>query len=83
MKLPRLLPALSFLVLTATASAHPGHDGDHGLTWDFSHVVNHPGATGLWLAVFALSVWMIGQQIRAERRVARQSLRASQDRRGN
>ncbi len=82
MKLPRVLLPLAFVVLAASAHAHPGHDGDHGLTWDFGHLAAHPGATMLWLAIFAFAVWLVVHRVQADRALARQSLRTSQDKRG-
>ncbi len=62
MKAP-LLRTLSFLALfalPALAHAHPGHDGDHGLVWEFGTGFVHPLfgwdhlaamlAVGLWAA---------------------------------
>ena len=45
-------------LLPAVASAHPGHDGGHDLTWDFAGGFDHPifGLDHL-LAVIAVGVW--------------------------
>lgn len=45
-------------VLPAIASAHPGHDGGHGLEWDFAGGVQHPlfGLDHL-LAMIAVGIW--------------------------
>lgn len=45
-------------LLPAMASAHPGHDGGHDLTWDFSGGFDHP-LTGLdhVLAMIAVGIW--------------------------
>ncbi|CAM2968668.1 HupE/UreJ family protein [Rariglobus hedericola] len=44
--------------LPAIASAHPGHDGGHDLTWDFAGGFQHPifGLDHL-LAMIAVGVW--------------------------
>lgn len=44
--------------LPAIASAHPGHDGGHGLEWDFAGGFTHPlfGLDHL-LAMLAVGVW--------------------------
>ncbi|HEY8995943.1 MAG TPA: hypothetical protein VIM71_14860 [Lacunisphaera sp.] len=59
MKSPRLR---SFLIATAfvlptLAHAHPGHDGDHELVWDFDHLVEHPLATIACVSVIVAAVW--------------------------
>ena len=54
---PRLLAL--FAVLPAIASAHPGHDGGHDLTWDFGslgHVHYGPMLVGGLLLVGAVVV---------------------------
>lgn len=54
-----LVKALALLAaLPAIASAHPGHDGDHGFGWDFSGGFAHPLAG--WdhlLAMIAVGLW--------------------------
>lgn len=45
------------LAALAQAQAHPGHDGDHGLVWEFRHLTDHPGATLLCGAVLAAAAW--------------------------
>ena len=61
----RLLPSASprllalFAALPAIASAHPGHDGGHELTWDFGslgHVHYAPMLVGGLLLVGAVVV---------------------------
>lgn len=44
--------------LPAAAFAHPGHDGGHGLTWDFAGGFSHPvfGLDHL-LAMLAVGIW--------------------------
>jgi urease accessory protein len=58
MKTARRSVAALLLTLPALAHAHPGHDGDHELTWDFNGGFLHP-LTG-WdhlLAMIAVGVW--------------------------
>jgi len=44
--------------LPAIASAHPGHDGDHGFGWDFSGGFTHPlGGWDHLLAMIAVGLW--------------------------
>jgi urease accessory protein len=52
----KLIAALA--LLPAVASAHPGHDGGHDLTWDFSGGFAHPvfGLDHL-LAMIAVGIW--------------------------
>jgi hypothetical protein len=51
------LLATTFPALASLARAHPGHDGGHELTWDFSHLAAHPAATALWALVLAAATW--------------------------
>jgi urease accessory protein len=58
MKTVRRVLAALLISLPALAHAHPGHDGDHELTWDFNGGFLHP-LTG-WdhlLAMIAVGVW--------------------------
>lgn len=50
---------LSLLVvsLAPLASAHPGHDGGHELTWNLDHLVAHPVATFAWAAFVLGGAW--------------------------
>jgi urease accessory protein len=44
--------------LPAIASAHPGHDGDHGFGWDFSGGFAHPlSGWDHLLAMIAVGLW--------------------------
>ena len=44
--------------IPAIASAHPGHDGDHGFGWDFSGGFAHPlGGCDHILAMIAVGLW--------------------------
>lgn len=45
MKSPRSLLLAALFALPVLAHAHPGHDGDHDLVWDFGHLAAHPLAT--------------------------------------
>lgn len=59
-KSPRtLLKGIVLLAaLPAIASAHPGHDGDHGFGWDFSGGFAHPfGGWDHLLAMIAVGLW--------------------------
>jgi hypothetical protein len=58
--------ASSLLVFAPLASAHPGH-GDHDLTWDLDHLVEHPVATIVWLGIFAGATWAVARLVRANR----------------
>lgn len=47
-----------FAVLPAIASAHPGHDGGHDLTWDFGGGFGHPiGGLDHVVAMVAVGLW--------------------------
>jgi len=66
MKFPRLRFALlaGLLAFPALARAHPGHDGDHELVWDFDHLVSHPIATVTCIAVVAAAGWLVWRALR-------------------
>jgi urease accessory protein len=54
----RFLALAAVLALAPWAAAHPGHDGDHGLTWDFSGGLAHPfSGTDHLLAMLAVGLW--------------------------
>ena len=59
MKSPRVRSLLlaSAFAIPALAHAHPGHDGDHELVWEFSHLASHPLATLACVTVLAGAVW--------------------------
>ncbi len=62
MKLPSFARSAALtsaaLFLASTARAHPGHDGDHGLTWDFTGGALHPlGGLDHILAMVAVGIW--------------------------
>lgn len=70
-RLPILLAAAA-LVAPLTALGHPGHDGDHDFTWEFSHLVEHPIATLACVAVLAAAGWAIWRATRSpDRRAAK------------
>ncbi len=78
----RLIPvATAFLLLASAARAHPGHDG-HELTWDFSHLAQHPIATMGCAAVVGAAVAVLVQVLRRRSEPRVQSLRVSQRNRG-
>lgn len=68
MKAPRRF-AFSFLAFATPAAllAHPGHDGDHDFTWDFSHLLAHPVATLFCTAVLATAIYAIVRAARSNR----------------
>ena len=55
---PLLLLSIGWVVSTAQLWAHPGHDEDHGLVWDFGHLSAHPLATLTCVTVLTVSVWL-------------------------
>ena len=84
MKTHRVRSALLTVGVFASATlalAHPGHDGDHGLTWDFSHLAANPLATALGGIVLAGAAWGFAQ-LAGWLVVRRQSLRKSAVSRG-
>lgn len=79
----RLTPfSAAYLFSVSALVAHPGHDGDHGLTWDLRHLAEHPLATAGCFALVGTTVLLIAVVLRrrAERQI--QSLRVSQPSRG-
>ena len=70
----RLPVIAAFLALAPLARAHPGHD-EPDFTWEFSHLVDHPLATLLCLAVLGMAV-ALGLR-HARRRAAQQPSRRS------
>ncbi|MDP3073345.1 MAG: hypothetical protein Q8N18_23845 [Opitutaceae bacterium] len=73
--------ALAVFAAAPWLRAHPGHDGDHGLTWEFAHLAQHPlvtlGWAALGLAVVGAGTWWVRR-----RTPPAQSLRTSQASRG-
>lgn len=69
------------VVGAGSVRAHPGHEG-HELTWEFSHLAQHPLATIGCAAVAGAAVALLvhGWRRRAGERT--QSLRVSQSSRG-
>lgn len=73
----RLIPSLlaaSFL-LPALAHAHPGHDGDHELVWEFGHLASHPFATFLCFSLFAAGAWAIWRLVKMNLTARKQPVR--------
>ncbi len=68
MKAPRRLLALAALLVPLAAFAHPGHDGEHDITWDFGHFISHPLATLACLAVVAAAGWCVWRLLRSPTR---------------
>jgi hypothetical protein len=56
-----------FILMVTVANAHPGHDG-HELTWDFSHLAQHPLATMGCAAVIGASIGLVLFALRQRRR---------------
>lgn len=75
------LAAATFLASYGLSHAHPGHDG-HELTWDFSHLAEHPLATLGCATVLGVGGWTLVRILRRVWEVRVQSLRASQASRG-
>lgn len=48
----------AFIASALVARAHPVHDG-HDFSWDFRHLVDHPDATILCLAVLGAVAWFV------------------------
>lgn len=71
-----------FLAGVAPVLAHPGHDDGHELTWELGHLVAHPVATFVCLAVLAAAGWAGVQVFRRRADLRTQSLRGSQRSRG-
>lgn len=66
MKAPRRFALTSIALATPAALlAHPGHDGDHDFTWDFSHLLAHPVATLLCAAVLGTAIYAIVRALRS------------------
>lgn len=50
---------VALALLPVVASAHPGHDGGHGLTWDLSGGIEHAKLPLGCLLVIGLTVLVI------------------------
>ena len=48
---------VSALLSPLLAQAHPGHDGDHELVWEFDHLASHPLATIGCVAMLVAAGW--------------------------
>lgn len=80
---PRLAVfSVAYLVLVSALFAHPGHDGDHGLTWDLKHLGEHSLATAGCFALVGAAVLLIVAVLRRHAASPPQSLRVSQPSRG-
>jgi lysylphosphatidylglycerol synthetase-like protein (DUF2156 family) len=67
MKSPRfrsLLIATAF-ALPTLAYAHPGHDGDHELVWDFEHLADHPLATIACVSLIIAAGWGVWRLLKS------------------
>jgi len=67
MKMSRRLASAVALVAPLAAFAHPGHDGDHDITWDFGHLASHPLATIACAIVAAAAGWGVWRLLRSAR----------------
>ena len=74
--------SVAYLVSVSALLAHPGHDGDHGLTWDLKHLGEHPLATAACFALIGLTVLLTVVVLRRRAERQTQSLRVSQPSRG-
>ena len=63
----RFLLLAGLFAVPALAHAHPGHDGDHELVWDFDHLVSHPLATLMCAAVVGTAGWLVWRLLKAPR----------------
>ncbi len=65
MKLTRPLASAAAFLAPLAAFAHPGHDGDHDITWDFGHFISHPFATIAGVAVLAAAGWLVWRLLKS------------------
>lgn len=67
MKSPRLRSLLiaTAFAIPALAHAHPGHDGDHELVWDFEHLAGHPLATIGCVAMLVAAGWGVWRMLQS------------------
>jgi hypothetical protein len=72
---------VAVLVGAGAVRAHPGHEG-HELTWEFSHLAQHPVATIGCAAVAGAAVALLAQVWRRRIEARTQSLRVEQRSRG-
>jgi hypothetical protein len=72
---------MAFMASIAVAHAHPGHDG-HELTWDLSHLADHPAATLGWVGLLAGLSWGAWLLLRRAATQRVYNLRGSQASRG-
>jgi hypothetical protein len=58
LRLRSLLVATAF-AFPVLAQAHPGHDGDHEVVWEFAHLAAHPLATLACVSLLAAAGWRV------------------------
>ena len=56
---------LAVFFLPVIAQAHPGHDGDHELIWDFEHFASHPLASLACAAVIVTAGWIVWRLLKS------------------
>jgi hypothetical protein len=56
---------LAALLAPALAQAHPGHDGDHELVWDFQHLASRPLATIECIVLVTAGAWGVWRLLKA------------------
>lgn len=56
LRLPSLFVAAAF-AFPVLAQAHPGHDGDHEVIWEFAHLAAHPLATLACVSLLVGAGW--------------------------
>jgi hydrogenase/urease accessory protein HupE len=64
-----VLFSIGWMASVAPLWAHPGHDEDHGLVWDFNHLASHPLATLACVAVLTGAIWLGWQFVRRRTKV--------------
>ncbi|HYP15683.1 MAG TPA: hypothetical protein VEQ65_00620 [Opitutus sp.] len=78
---PLRLVAVLVAAAPSVLSAHPGHD-DPEITWEFSHLVEHPAATLACFAILIGAAWLVRRALARSTQEADQSLRDAQDKAG-
>jgi hypothetical protein len=66
---PVVLFSIAWMASIVPLWAHPGHDDDHGLVWDFGHLAAHPLATFACFTVLAGAIWLGWQFVRRRTKV--------------
>jgi hypothetical protein len=64
-----VISALTVAAFPIVAYAHPGHD-DHELTWEFTHLLEHPIATVTCGILLGTLVWSVVHFIQSRSRAA-------------